>query len=152
MSKIIEIAAAEIGYKEGAGKANKFGQWFGFDRVAWCAMFVSWCYDKAGVSLGRGDWPKGWASVPNMLIHYNKTLEVTQFPVAGDIAIFDWQHDGKVDHVGLFEKDNGDGTITTIEGNTSDGNPSNGGCVERKIRKKTLVAAFIHPKVADKLT
>lgn len=149
MSKVIEIAAKEIGYHEGAGKDNKFGQWFGFNKVAWCAMFVSWCYEMAGNKLGKGDWLKGWASVPNMLKHYNSTNEVTQFPVEGDIVIFDWQHDGNPDHVGLFVRDLGNGKIETIEGNTSDANASNGGCVERKQRAKVLVAAYIHPKVLD---
>lgn len=149
MSNIIEIAQSEIGYKEAKGKDNKFGQWFGFNKVAWCAMFYSYCCDKAGKPLGKGDFTKGWASVPNMLKHYTATNELTKFPQEGDAVIFDWQRDGRPDHVGIFEKDNGDGTITTIEGNTSSLNASNGGCVERKIRNKKFVVAYIHPKILD---
>lgn len=149
--KIIDIATAEIGYKEGKGKTNKFGQWFGFDKVAWCAMFCCWVYDRAGIPI-KGDWKKGFASVPKMLEHYTKSNEITPYPQAGDLVIFDWQRDGKPDHVGIFVKDLGSGLFETIEGNTSDGNPSNGGCVERKRRKYTQAEAFIHPKILDTLT
>jgi cell wall-associated NlpC family hydrolase len=175
MNKIIELAEREIGYKrrpatpqevesyakknkmtaEAARKLNlqwnKFGDWFGFNYVPYCAMFCSKMMHDAGVPI-RGDWPKGWASVPNMLKHYTATNEITHYPQAGDLVIFDWQRDGKPDHVGFFIKDLGNGTFETIEGNTSDGNPSNGGCVERKTRKYTQVEAFIHPKIFDTLT
>ena len=150
MSKIVEIATAEVGYKEGAGKTNKYGIWFGLDRVAWCAEFVSWCYFQAGFPLGVIDYMKGFASVPNGLKHFTHTNELTNYPQAGDIVIFDWNRDGNPDHVGIFVQNLGNGMIETIEGNTSDGNPSNGGCVERKQRKMTLVEAYIHPQVLNK--
>jgi len=152
MNAVVKEALTHQGYKEGINKNNIFGAWFGFNNAAWCMMFCCYVYDRVGVPLGRGDWPKGWASVPNALKHFTETNEVTQYPQAGDLVIFDWQRDGKPDHVGIFIQDLGNGTFESIEGNTSDGNPSNGGCVERKIRKYTLVEAFIHPKVADKLT
>lgn len=149
MSKIVELATAEIGYKEGAGKANKFGAWFGLDRTSWCMIFCCKMYYDAGTPI-KGDWGKGFASVPNALKHYTDSNELTNYPQAGDLVIFDWNGDKKPEHVGIFAYHNNDGTITTIEGNTSDGNPSNGGCVEKKIRKLTLVESFIHPKILDK--
>lgn len=148
MSRIIELATAEIGYHELPNKKNKFGEWFGLNGVAWCMQFCCKMYNDAGFPI-RGDWAKGFASVPNALKHYTESNELTHYPQSGDLVIFDWQRDGKPDHVGLFVCHNNDGTITTIEGNTSDGNPSNGGRVERKIRKLTLVEAFIHPKILD---
>ena len=55
MSKIVTIASKEIGYSETPTNSNKtkYGKWFGLDGVAWCGMFVSWVYDKAGVPLGN---------------------------------------------------------------------------------------------------
>ena len=38
---------------------------------------------------------------------------------AGDIVLFDWDGDGVKDHVGIIASNN-NGTITTIEGNSSD--------------------------------
>ena len=33
---ILAAAAREVGYHEGEGKKNKFGEWFGMNGVAWC--------------------------------------------------------------------------------------------------------------------
>ncbi len=151
MSKIVEIAQDEIGYMELPNKKNKYGEWFGLNNVAWCAMFVSYCYDKAGSPLGTIDYLKGFASVPFALKHFTHTNELTNYPQAGDIVIFDWNRDGNPDHTGIYEQNLGNGIIETIEGNTSDGNPSNGGCVEKKQRKMTLVEAYIHPKILDRI-
>ena len=37
-----------VGYREGAGNRNKYGQWAGMDGVAWCVIFVCWCAAQAG--------------------------------------------------------------------------------------------------------
>lgn len=47
------------------------------------------------------------------------------------------------DHVGFFVKDNGNGTITTIEGNTSNCSDGNGDCVQQRIRDKKFVCTYI---------
>jgi hypothetical protein len=151
--KIIEIASEEINYHEekvnGISKWNKYGEWFGLNNVSWCAIFVSWCYARAGYPLGAIDFSKGFASVPYGLNHFKHSNEITKSPQEGDIVIFDWDKDGRPDHTGLFVKDNGDGSIETIEGNTGDGNPSDGGCVMRKTRDKMLVEAYVHPLILD---
>lgn len=149
MSKIIEIASNEIGYQEGANKSNKYGQWFGLNNVSWCGIFISWCYAQAGYSLGRIDFMKGFASVPFALNYFRNTQQITINPQAGDIVILDWKCKGGAEHVELFERDLDDGHIVTIGGNTSSVNASNGGCVERKIREKKFITAYVHPKVLD---
>ena len=60
-------------------------------------------------------------------------------PQAGDIVYFDFPSDGvdRISHVGIVVKDNLDGTVTCIEGNTSSdkkGDQRNGGEVCLKIR------------------
>ena len=40
-------------------------------------------------------------------------------PKAGDIIFFDWEVDGKVNHVGIVEKVE-NGKIYTVEGNSTD--------------------------------
>ena len=59
---IIGVAMTQVGYKEGnsssqlsgtvAGSGNytKYGKWYGINPGAWCAMFVSWCANQAGIS------------------------------------------------------------------------------------------------------
>ena len=69
---------------------------------------------------------KNWGTSKGLTIDKNKG----QY---GDIVIFDWNKDGIGDHIGLIEKNNGNGTYTTIEGNTAVGNDSNGGEVMRRV-------------------
>ncbi len=166
---VYDIAAAEVGYKEKATNANldsktanaaKANNYTKYARdVAktdllngnkngfyWCAVFVIWCFFKAfGVedthnllhlpvkSCGAGvDWLRRYFKDAGAL--YNK-------PKVGDIVFFGTQHTGLV--VGV----NGN-TITTIEGNTSNGvgvNP-NGDGVYRRTRTVDASMTFGRPK------
>ena len=151
MNKIVEIAEKEIGYKESPANSNKtkFGQWFGLDGVAWCAMFVSWCYHHAGKPLGNIGFVNGFAGCQSAVAHFKKTGEITKSPVAGDICFFDWNLDGRFDHTEIFVKDLGTGYFETIGGNTAVGNDSNGGEVMRRRRALNSMVIFVHPKVLD---
>lgn len=101
----------------------------------WCVDFVIWCYGQAGSRVVKPGYPRAVR-----LMRTAQTMVVSD-PRPGDIVRFSF------DHTGLFVKDNGDGTITTIEGNTgargavSDGNGSDG--VYRKIRSKGDVADYL---------
>lgn len=151
--KIVDFALTEVGYHEGANKDNKYGVWLGLNYVAECAEGVSYFYAMGGFPLGAHDFQKGWTSVPHMLKYYTAKGELTDDPKPGDIVIMAFKVKGGAEHVGIFVKDNGDGTITTIEANTSNpnhkGSESNGGWTMEKIRSKELVTAFVHPKVLD---
>jgi surface antigen len=55
---------------------------------------------------------------------------------------FSWNGGGidSIDHMGVVKKDNGDGTITTIEGNAGNGN------VEQRVRPTSQVVGYGHPE------
>lgn len=145
MSNIVAIAEKEIGYTETPTNSNKtkYGKWFGFDGVAWCGMFVSWCYDKSGLPLGNVGFSKGFAGCQTAVAHYKKKNKITNNPISGDIVFFDWNNDGRYDHTGIFVKDIDGKSFETIEGNTSLTNQSNGGQVMRRKRKYVNVL-FVH--------
>lgn len=153
MHKIISIAQAEIGYKEYPANTNKtkYGKWFGWDGVFWCAIFVSWAYDKAGYSLGNIGFLKGYAGCDSAVSLFKKRGEITLTPKEGDIVFFDWNGDKRYDHTGIFVKDIDGKTFETIEGNTSISNQSNGGEVMRRVRNYSI-CIFAHPKVLDKVS
>ena len=50
IDNLISVAESQIGYKEEANGWTKYGQWYGFPTGAWCAMYISWCADQAGIS------------------------------------------------------------------------------------------------------
>lgn len=103
---------------------------------AWCGWFVAHCYRLAGSKTI--EWR--WGAV--RLISLVSGVRRTSKPKRGDLVRFTF------DHVGMFVRDNGDGTITTIEGNTgrtgavSDSRTGGDG-VYLKVRPKSLVSDYL---------
>ncbi len=62
LADLIAVAKTQIGYTELStrtgkplvpgqdGGYTKYGAWFGMPTVAWCAFFVTWCSNQAGIS------------------------------------------------------------------------------------------------------
>lgn len=148
--KIVEMAVPELGYKEIPAGSNrtKYGKWFGFDGVAWCAMFVSWVYDRAGFPLGNIGFTKGFAGCQYGYDFFKKKGWIIPKEQAqpGDIVLFDWNGDKRYDHTGIFVAKESETRFTTIEGNTAVGNDSNGGQVMKRSRDYKF-AIFIHPQI-----
>ena len=140
-----------VGVAENPPQSNhqQFGVWYGFDRVPWCAEFVSYCYVTAGSkAFVRGH---NYSYVPYMANDASRGLNHLTIahpgPVAGDPITFDWDKDGVPDHTGLFVKwlDADHTKFASIEGNTSGTNNSNGGQVMyREDRYTSEVHSFIH--------
>lgn len=151
---VADFAFGEVGTKEQPANSNKtkYGKWFGYDGVFWCAEFVSYVYHHAGFPLGKLQYKNGFAGCPWAVTHFKETKEVITKEQArpGDIVFFDWNGDGRYDHTGIFNgwKDKKAGIMYTIEGNTSLSNQSNGGEVMSRKRSCNNVV-FVHPKVLD---
>lgn len=117
IGRLIAIATSQLGYVEGPDNDTKYGRWYGIPNGEWCAMFVSWCANQAGIStdiipkyagctVGR-EWFESRG-----LFRYKEEY----VPKAGDIIFF--LSDG-AGHTGIVI--NCDGSrVYTIEGNTSD--------------------------------
>lgn len=149
--KVIQTAKGEIGVTENPPNSNlqKYGEWAKFNGVAWCALFVSWCYEKAGFPLPKiGFAFHGFAGCQTAYQYFLKNKWITTNPQEGDIVLFDWNGDHRYDHTGLFVRwiDEAKGIFESIEGNTSLTNDSNGGKVMVRNRAKS-VSIFIHPKL-----
>lgn len=143
---VLRIAARQIGNTESPRNSNmnKYGAWYGMNRAPWCAMFVSYCFYNAGLVIPITT-PKGFAYCPYGVKWFREKGQLFNTPQVGDVVFFDWRRDGVSDHVGIVEAVNANGTITTIEGNTSIGNDSNGGEVMRRNRPLSVVAGFGRP-------
>jgi hypothetical protein len=126
--QVISIAQSQLGTREGTNNYTKYGVWYSsyvgssvYQHAAWCAMFVSWCGNQAGLS---SDIFYYHAYCPSGVSWYQKKGEWKwkgYAPKMGDIVYYDWNGDRVVDHVGLVESYNSStGNITTIEGNYSD--------------------------------
>jgi hypothetical protein len=153
---MIEIATKEVGTIEGPkDNETKYGAWIKVNFQPWCQSFVSWCAFTSGLDIK--DYPKTASTVEaSKWFRQNSRWGDARNddPTPGDWIYFDFPDDGvnRISHVGLCVKNNGDGTIQVIEGNTSGtakGDQRNGGmCVEKtrgyeKNNKKKLINAVI---------
>ena len=124
-SELVNLALSQLGNEGG----EKYWRWAGLDtRCEWCALFVSWCAEQTGL-MGSGqipyfsfvsdgvDWFKDkgrWIDGADVnSSNYDKKI----YP--GMIIFFDWEPDGKPNHVGIVTKVS-DGYIYTVEGNKGD--------------------------------
>lgn len=67
----------------------------------------------------------------------------------GDLVLFDWDGDGTADHIGFVEGLNPDGTLHTLEGNTSDADHSNGGYVLERTRYPETICMIVRIQYSE---
>jgi hypothetical protein len=139
---MLRVARSELGVREtgggSRGNRQKYSREMDMPVTEWCAIFVSWCLRKAGV-------PKAYASTRVTLFarYYANVGRFVRTPRPGDLACFDWEGDGRFDHVGIVEKVLPDGRLVTIEGNTNRGDDQDG--VYRMVRSPRLVRGYCRP-------
>lgn len=146
--KALDVASSYIGVSEEPAGSNRvmFSEWYGMTGP-WCAMFVTYCFVQAkSKSFIKGS---KYAYCPYVLADAKASRNgLRVIPKAdartGDIVLFDWNKDGVADHIGIVNiAPNKRKTFTSVEGNTSGTNPSDGGMVALMERKVTDVIAFV---------
>lgn len=143
--QLLDVARSQIGTVEQGDGSNPYGRAYGMDRVAWCAQFVWWVGQQVDGALI----PKS-AYTPTLAAAYQRQGRADRTPRVGSLVFFDWPGDGvdRISHVGFVEAVNADGTLTTIEGNTTSGAAGDqrmGGRVARRKRSTSAVVVYGHP-------
>jgi CHAP domain len=152
----LKLALSQVGTTENATGGSKFNQWFmttpyakqgaaqyggsvrDYANASWCDMFVSWVGERLGVQgMGADAFTPGHAK---WFISQGRWGNV---PKPGAVVFFSWNGGGVdgIDHVGLVVKDNHDGTIQTVEGNTDD-------AVKIRTRSASTVVGYGYPDYA----
>jgi cell wall-associated NlpC family hydrolase len=138
-------------YKEGPNNSNIFGKWYGMDNQPWCAVFVSYCFAKAGAVNLIGSTPKGFASCLvgySWLKGHNRMIDPI-LAKPGDVVFFNFNHTRVPQHVGLVvSNDPMHRVLHTVEGNTANpngGSQVNGEGVYFKTRPYGYVVGVAHP-------
>jgi hypothetical protein len=138
--QVIALADADVGYIEAPTNRTKFGRWYGMDGQPWCAMAVSkWTYD-AGLPTPAST-PKGYAYTPAGASWFQSRSRWGSVPRVGAHVFFRFSGP-RIHHVGLVTAVNSDGSIDTIEANTSRGSAGSqrdGGGVWRRRRAAGIV-------------
>src|SRR5262245_9869913 len=113
---------------------NLVTQWYGFDG-AWCDMAISYeagHSDNLAAMMGKFAYTVAHATAFKNHGRWHYGLGGIR---PGDVVFFDWGGSGsisKIDHVGLVEAVHSNGTITTLEGNTSN-------TFARRVRRSCVV-------------
>ena len=119
--RIVLIGNCFLGYREGCNNDNIFGDWYGIPNRPWCAMFVSYCMNKAGVLPNVvkkfASCSIGW----NWFRSKGQTRNRGYIPQKGDIIFFDLDPEkgNGIDHVGIVNNVNEE-YIYALEGNHDD--------------------------------
>ena len=128
---VLAIARTQIGYHESTSDFiidaegnmkgyTRYGDWYGVEHEDWCAMFVAFCLNYAGVS--RSDYP--WDASCEVFrgnVKYRGAYESAgeYVPQPGDLIFFeDDEYRNKAGHIGVVERVS-DTTVYTIEGNSA---------------------------------
>ena len=134
----IKVAEGELGVIEGPKEnETKYGAFTKANFLPWCGSFVNWCANQVGLKIPNCVSTVAGATAFMKKDQWEKAEEA--IPLPGDVVFFDFPNDGvdRISHIGIVVKDNGDGTVTCIEGNTAPdkkGDQRNGGQVCLKVR------------------
>jgi hypothetical protein len=151
----LKVALSQVGTTEDAAGGTKFNEWYmttpfvkagvardggsisDYANANWCDMFVTWVGAQAGIKGIGGD-----AFTPTHAKWFQQQGRWGSVPKPGAVVFFSWSG-GKstddIDHVGLVIKDNHDGTIQTVEGNTDN-------AVKIRTRSTDSVVGYGYPE------
>lgn len=159
--EVIKLAKKQVGISEGKDGQTKYHEWYvstphakataerdggfsvkAYNGAQWCNMFVSWLGAQVGVKN------MGWdAYTVQHASWFKDTGRWGDKAKPGAVVFYDWEQGsggdiGDIDHVGLVVEDNGNGTISTIEGNTDN-------AVKKEVRDKSEVVGYGYPDYAS---
>ena len=128
---LLEVAAGEVGYREGEHGYSKYGEWAGDPYAQWCAEYLCWCVDQvdqqhgthllgqvyplySGSNTGRdwfirqGRYIVRWGNLEGWGYQWlrNEDSYITTgsyIPQPGDWVFFTWDSDRDTDHVAMVE-------------------------------------------------
>ena len=145
-SKALKVGRSFVGTKENPPGSNRvmFSEWYGIIGP-WCMMFVTYCFVQAGSkAFKKGErWAYCPLAVDAARAGKGASIVGRGQERSGDVVFFSWRHDGVANHVGILITANKNGTILTLEGNTSVGNDSDGGEVQVRTRDIADVLCYV---------
>lgn len=137
--ELLAVAIKQLGNTGG-----KYRKYVG-EGGSWCDMFVYWLFNANGCgSLLNWTTKAQKINCPTSILWCKKNLaEIPPYiAMPCDIIYFDWDKNGRPNHIGIVESKVSTSAIKTIEGNTS------GGKVARKNRETKYVCGIYRPHFA----
>lgn len=153
--QLLDLARQEIGTAEEPAGSNRvkyntayYGREVSGDSYPWCCVFVWWLFYQTGCQeLFYGG--KKTASCGTLAAWAKKQGGfVSTGYLPGDLVFMCFSGQ-KIQHIGIVESVQADGSLVTIEGNTGSGSEANGGQVQRKTRPMQYVRGAFRPEYEE---
>lgn len=137
--RFIQVLQSQVGNVEGP-KSNEtlYGKFTKANFLPWCGSLIMWGANESGVKVPNCVLTKAGAASFESKKRFFNTPEV------GDLVFMSFANGplkiSNINHIGLVTRVNSDGTVDTIEGNTTvsvNGDERNGGEVAVKTRAYT---------------
>ncbi|GAA5036649.1 hypothetical protein GCM10011506_30010 [Marivirga lumbricoides] len=139
-----QVYNSQIGVREqgGANRGTQVEQYLasvGFaPGYAWCAAFISWCYQQVGIEHPKNAWVPSYALERNLI--YKRGEFIKQLPQQGDLFLIWYERLKRPAHIGFVDQWQGKWVIT-VEGNTNNDGSREGDGVYRKRRLQKQIWA-----------
>lgn len=149
-TQLLNAVRAEVGYREGSDNFNRYGAWYGMNRVPYCAIGLTYAAFRVNGAAAIGG---RWAYCPWWAAWFRSRGRWSDTPARGRIVFFDWtgeQRKGSEMHVAIVESVSGD-YINTIEFNTEPGVGHGGEGVYKRKRHRRLVVGYGLPYYTEEI-
>lgn len=154
-SEVLSVARSQVGYKEPSWRNNKYNDWID-GNSAWCQVFVSWVFWKAGYPeyvpleeyYDKGfNPPKGKSTFVDEaraagVLDWNVSLSDLD---PGDVVLINWGDGQGVSHAAIVHRVSGNGAWF-YEGNTTSGTGSPDRGVFHRWRSLSVIDAVFEPQ------
>lgn len=132
-----QVYLSQVGVREATGKndgkeVEKYLRAVGLGKGhAWCAAFVRWCFDQAGVQTRITAWSPSAHNGKNLVYFKGKTH---QEPKPGDVGCLYYPRLKRIGHTYFYHRRVNDKVYESVEGNTNEAGSREGDGVYRKYR------------------
>ena len=130
-----EVYTSQIGVREASGhndgrQVESYLKITGLGKgYAWCAAFVSWCFERAGIKAIKSAYAPVWFGKDKVVWKQGKGDQ----PNTGDVFGIWFNNKKRIAHVGFVDAW-GAKEVITVEGNTNEAGSREGDGVYRKRR------------------
>ena len=142
--RVKEIYDSQVGVREATGhndgcQVERYLAVTGFKKgSAWCASFVAWVFEQAGIPTVKSAWSPSW--FPDSKTIYTRGANMNKVPSQADVFGIYFHKYKRIAHVGFIDRwPSNSSYVVTVEGNTNDGLSREGDGVYRKRRLKSQI-------------
>jgi hypothetical protein len=127
-----QVGARELTGKNDGKQVEKYLRSVGLKKgYAWCAAFVRWCFDTAGIKTSINGAAASAHNPKDLVYFHGKQLKE---PEPGDVFTLWFNSLGRIAHTGFYHARVNSSVYESVEGNTNEAGSREGDGVYKKYR------------------